>query len=167
MSRPYLALAGEHEQLDWLGGGLMEVLLDARHTGGHLSVFRSTVPTATASPVHVHPGEDEVFVMLRGEGLIWVGDRRFELAAGGVAFLPRGIPHAYRFTCDDVDLLAIATPSGMEGFFRDAGWDRSRPKPADWAMTPADLGRAAAANGQIVLGPPLTADDEVIPEAYR
>ncbi|MGY0064266.1 cupin domain-containing protein [Streptomyces sp. LZ34] len=137
MSSPYVAQAGEHEQLEWLGGGIMEVLLDARLTGGHLSVFRSTVPTATASPVHVHPDEDEIFVMLSGSGLVWIGDRRFELTAGGVAFLPRNIPHAYRFTSDNVDMLAIATPLSMENFFRDAGWDRSRPKPADRAVTPA------------------------------
>ncbi|MEU6554848.1 cupin domain-containing protein [Streptomyces sp. NPDC046915] len=164
MSSPYVAQAGEHEQLEWLGGGIMEVLLDAKHTGGRLSVFRSTVPTATASPVHLHPDEDEIFVMLRGSGLIWAGDRRFELHAGGVAFLPRAVPHAYRFTSDDVDLLAIATPSGMEGFFRDAGWDRSRPKPPGWAVTPEALRRSAAANGQVVLGPP-PATDEMIPAA--
>jgi quercetin dioxygenase-like cupin family protein len=159
VSSPYVAQAGEHERLEWLGGGIMEVLLDAGHTGGGLSVFRSTVPTASASPLHVHPGEDEIFVMLRGNGLIWAGDRRFELTAGGIAFLPRGVPHAYRFTSADVDLLAIATPSGMENFFRAAGWDLSRPKPDGWAVAPEDLGRAAEANGQIVLGPPLAADD--------
>ncbi|GGN00489.1 cupin domain-containing protein [Streptomyces fuscichromogenes] len=164
MSSPYVARAGEHEQLEWIGGGIMEVLLDAQRTGGALSVFRSTVPTPTASPVHVHPAEDEIFVMLSGSGLVWIGDRRFELAPGGVAFLPRGVPHAYRFTSDDVDMLAIATPSGMEGFFRDAGWNRSRPKPAGWAVTPEALGRAGAANGQIVLGPPL-APDAMIPAA--
>ncbi|GAA1331984.1 hypothetical protein GCM10009610_71770 [Pseudonocardia xinjiangensis] len=52
----------------------------------------------------------------------------------------------------------------MEGFFRDAGWNRSQPTPAGWALTPAVLGKAAAANGQIVLGPPLAADD-MIPAA--
>jgi quercetin dioxygenase-like cupin family protein len=158
---PYAAQPGEHEQLEWLGGGIMEVLLDARHTGGHLSVFRSAVPTVTASPVHVHPHEDEIFVMLSGRGLVWIGDRRFELTAGGVAFLPRAIPHAYRFTSDNADVLAIATPSGMEGFFRDAGWNLAEPKPAGWAVTPAGLGKAAAANGQIVLGPPLAADEMI------
>lgn len=162
MSSPYVAQAGEHEQLEWIGGGIMEVLLNAKHTGGHLSMFRSTVPSPTASPVHVHPHEDEIFVMLSGSGLVWIGDRRFELHAGGIAFLPRNIPHAYRFSSDNVDMLAVATPSGMEGFFRDAGWNRSRPKPAGWAVTPEALGRAAAANGQIVLGPPVAAN-EMIP----
>ncbi|MGV9847390.1 hypothetical protein ACWDWU_01105 [Streptomyces sp. NPDC003442] len=61
-------------------------------------------------------------------------------------------------------MLAIATPSGMEGFLRDAGWDRARPKPADWSVTPEALRRSAAANGQVVLGPPPAAD-EMIPAA--
>ncbi|NMH78600.1 cupin domain-containing protein [Pseudonocardia xinjiangensis] len=115
MSSPYVAQPGDHEQLKWIDGGTIEVLLDARHTGGHLSIFRSTVPTRTASPVHVHPDEDEIVVMLSGSGVIWIGDRRCELTSGGVAFLPRGIPHAYRFTSDNVDMLTIATPSGWRG----------------------------------------------------
>ncbi|MFD0443175.1 hypothetical protein ACFQ10_12665 [Streptomyces indonesiensis] len=50
----------------------------------------------------------------------------------------------------------------MDNFFREAGRDRSRPKPPTGPPPPWSLGRAAAANGEIVLGPPL-ATDEMIP----
>jgi hypothetical protein len=33
MSSPYFAQAVDHEQLEWLGGGTMRVLLDAQKTG--------------------------------------------------------------------------------------------------------------------------------------
>ncbi|GAA2515948.1 cupin domain-containing protein [Streptomyces griseorubiginosus] len=164
MSFPYVSQAGEHEQLEWLGEGIMEVLLDGQRTGGALSMFRSTLPSATASPVHVHSTEDEIILMLSGSGLFWIGDRRFEVTAGGIVYLPRNIPHAYHVTSDQADMLAIATPSGVENFFRDAGWSLSRPKPADWAVTPEILEKAAAENGQILLGPPL-GSDEMIPTA--
>lgn len=164
MSVPYLAQAAEHQQLEWLGGGIMRIMLDGDKTDGQLTVVRSATG-ASAAPVHVHAGEDEVIVLLKGSGIVWAGDQRWELSEGGVAFLPRDIPHAYRFTSPAVDMLAICTPSGMEDFFRTAGWDLSRPKPDGWEITPASLAAAAAATGQTVLGPPLAAD-QMIPDAY-
>jgi quercetin dioxygenase-like cupin family protein len=165
MSIPYLAQAAEQEQLEWLGGGVMRILLDGQRTDGQLTMLRSEPAGGSASPVHVHASEDEIVVLLRGSGIFWVGAERFELSAGGVAFLPRNIPHAYRFTSDEVDMLAVCTPAGTENFFRAAGWDLSRPKPEGWEITPASMAAAAAATGQTILGPPLAAD-EAIPGAY-
>jgi quercetin dioxygenase-like cupin family protein len=165
MSVPYVAQAGEHEQLEWLGGGVMRILLDGRKTDGQVTMLRSDPPGGSASPVHVHADEDEVVLLLRGSGIFWAGDQRYELTEGGVAFLPRRVPHAYRFTSPAVDMLALCLPAGGEAFFRAAGWDLSVPKPDGWAITPASLGAAAAAAGQAILGPPLEAD-EMIPARY-
>ena len=165
MTIPYLAQAADHERLEWLGGGIMQVLLDARHTDGRLSMFRSTAAGNSGSPVHVHPHEDEIVVLLSGSGIFWAGDQRLELSEGGVAFLPRDVPHAYRITSPTADMLAISTPAGMEEFFRAAGWDLSHPKPEGWAITPVVLAAAAKEHGQTVLGPPLAADDKM-PAAY-
>jgi quercetin dioxygenase-like cupin family protein len=162
---PYLAQAADHEQLEWLGGGIMQILLDARHTGGQLTMFRTAATEGSASPVHVHADEDEIIVLLSGSGVFWAGEHRYELSEGGVAYLPRRVPHAYRLTSPTVDMLAISTPAGMEGFFRAAGRDLSRPKPDGWSITPADLAAAAKDHGQTILGPPLTTDD-MIPAAY-
>ncbi len=160
MATPYAAAAADHQSLEWLGGGTMQVLLDGEHTDGQLAMFRSAAPAGAASPAHVHTREDEVFVLLRGSAIFWVGNQRHELGEGGVAFLPRGIPHSYRITAD-TDLLALSTPSGLENFFRGAGHDVRTPRPAGWAVTPETMGKAAAANGQIILGPPLGPDDEL------
>jgi hypothetical protein len=62
-------------------------------------------------------------------------------------------------------MLAVCTPAGTENFFRAAGWDLSRPKPDGWEITPATMAAAAAATGQTILGPPLTAG-QMIPAAY-
>jgi len=165
MSVPYLAQAADQEQLEWLGGGIMRIMLDSDKTGGQLTVMRSATGPS-ASPVHVHDVEDEIVVLLRGSGIFWVGDQRWELAEGGVAYLPSKVPHAYRFTALTVDILSIITPPGtQEDFMRAAGWDLSRPKPDGWEITPASLASAAAATGQAILGPPLAAD-QTMPHAY-
>ncbi|GAB7044513.1 MULTISPECIES: cupin domain-containing protein [Catenuloplanes] len=157
MTHPYAASAEEHQELEWLGGGVMRVLLDGERTGGRLAMFRSQAPAGAASPAHVHSREDEIFVLLRGSAVFWIGARRFEAGEGSVAFLPRGVPHAYRIT-EDADLFAVSTPAGLENFFRGAGRDLRTPRPAAFEITPATMAAAAAANGQTVLGPPLPLD---------
>jgi quercetin dioxygenase-like cupin family protein len=149
---PYLAQAAEHEQVQWLDGGVVRIMLDGAKTGGQLMMHRQVTQGESASPVHVHDREDETIVLLQGSGIWWVGDQRWELSEGGVASLP-------------VDMLVVCTPSGMEDFFRAAGWDLSRPRPEGWEITPASMAAAAAATGQTILGPPLAAD-QMIPDAY-
>jgi quercetin dioxygenase-like cupin family protein len=139
----------------------MSVLFDGAATGGQLTMLRTRLSAGAASPVHVHSAEDEMFVLLRGEAVFWVGDQRHELSTGGVAFLPRNLPHAYRFVSDEVDLLTLCVPSGIEGFFRAAGHDLTEPKPEGWQLTPASMAAAAAAFGQRIIGPPLGAADQM------
>jgi len=165
MSVPYLAQEAEQEQLQWLGGGIMRIMLDGKKTDGQLTMVRSAAHGGSASPVHVHASEDEIIVLLQGSGIFWAGDQRWELSEGSVAFLPRNVPHAYRFTSPAADMLAIATPAGFEDFLRAAGWDLSRPRPKGWDITPESMAAAATATGQTILGPPLAAD-QMMPHAY-
>jgi quercetin dioxygenase-like cupin family protein len=163
MTVPYAAATADHELLEWLGGGMMQVLLDGERTGGQLAMFRSSAPAGAASPAHLHIREDEIVVLLRGSGIFWVGDRRYELGEGGVAFLPRGVPHAYRITAD-AETLNISTPGGLETFFRTAGRDVREPRPDGWQVSFDVLAQASEAAGQTILAAPLEAD-EMIPEA--
>ena len=154
MSIAYLAQDGEHQQLEWLEGSVLQVLFDGAATQGQLAMFRGRYSKGAASPVHAHANEDEMFVVLAGEGVFWVGDERHVVGAGGSIFLPRNVPHAYRLTSERVDMLTICTPAGAEGFFREAGRDLSLPRPDGWAMTPDAMAEAASHHGLTILGPP-------------
>lgn len=151
--QPYIANVEDQQQLEWLSGNPMHVLLDSATTGGQLMVLRSTPPEGSASPLHVHGREDEVFLMLSGAALIVVGDQRHEVGPGGVAFLPRNIPHAYRITAD-AHMLTICTPGGLEEFFRTAGHDLSQAKPEGWTITPQSMTAALEPLGGSIVGPP-------------
>lgn len=153
MSLAYIAQGNEHQELEWLGGGQMSILLDGEATSGQVTVVRSRLSARSASPLHRHQKEDEMFVLLQGSGIFWVGDERHEVGEGGSLFLPRDIAHAYRFVTD-VDLLTICTPSGIEGFFRGAGRDLKEPRPEGFEITMQALAAAAVAGGQEILGPP-------------
>jgi quercetin dioxygenase-like cupin family protein len=157
--QPYIAQAGEHQRLAYTGGAELAIILDAAITGGQLTVIESHSRRGDASPVHVHGRDDEAFLLLDGAMTVWVGDQRHQLTPGGIAFLPRNIPHAVR--CDIASrALVLTTPAGpQEGVFRAAGRDLSRPVPEGWQPTLDDLRRAAEENGNTVIGPPHGLDD--------
>jgi quercetin dioxygenase-like cupin family protein len=72
----------------------MTVLLDAVATGGALTVVSTVGRSGDGAPVHLHSREDEAVLLLSGAATVWSGDERYEVASGGVAFLPRGVPHS-------------------------------------------------------------------------
>jgi quercetin dioxygenase-like cupin family protein len=152
----YIANVQDHQELEWIGGSRMEVLLDSAATRGSLMAISTLLNDGDAAPVHVHSREDEIFLLLSGSAVVWVGEDRHEVGPGGVAFLPRDVPHTYRITSDGTRMLTLATPGGLEGFFRLAGHDLATEKPTDWAITPATMAPVAAAHGVTLLGPPPT-----------
>lgn len=120
MTVPCVANDADHQSLEWLSGHPVKVLLDSAATGGQLMMLESTPHAGSASPLHVHGREDEMFLLLAGAVLVVVGEQRYELGKGGVAFLPREVLHAYRIT-RDAHLQTLTTPGGLEEFFRTAG----------------------------------------------
>lgn len=148
----YLAQPAQQQQLEWLDGGTLAMLLDGRATDGQLMMGRFSVREGEAPPYHRHTHEDEVFLLIKGTALVWYDDQEYELAEGGVVFLPRNVPHAYRITSATADLLMINTPAGLEGMFRETGRDMSTPRPPGFQVTP----NAAAAEryGNVIVGPP-------------
>ncbi len=155
---PYVAQPHDYQHLDWIGTMDLTVLLDGKASGGRLTVIEVHAQRGDASPVHVHSNEDETFLVVEGGLTVWVGDQRHHIEAGGIGFLPRNLPHCLRFTADRTRALNIRTPSGVEDFFRAAGWDLSRPKPDGWAVSQQILADSAARYGARIIGPPRTED---------
>jgi quercetin dioxygenase-like cupin family protein len=148
----YLAQADQHQQLEWLDGSTLSLLLDGKSTNGQLMMGRFDVREGEAPPYHEHLREDEMFMLIKGTALVWYDDQEYTLEEGGVVFLPRGVPHAYRITSRRADLLMINTPAGLEGMFRAVGRDKSTPRPPGFQVTPDPA--VAEEYGTVVVGPP-------------
>ncbi len=130
MSIAYLAQPEQQQQLEWLDGGTLALLLDGAATAGQLMIGRFDVSRGEAPPYHLHTREDEVFLLIKGTALVWVDDEEMELSEGGIVFLPKNVPHAYRITSEKADLLMINTPAGIEGMFRETGQGHGDAPPA-------------------------------------
>lgn len=53
MSIPYLSQREDQQRLEWIGGSVFGVLLDAESTGGQLTVGRFDVSKGEAPPFHM------------------------------------------------------------------------------------------------------------------
>lgn len=154
MSMMYLANPEQQQQLEWIDGGTLTMLLDGEATDGQLMMGRFAVREGEAPPFHLHTREDEMFMLIKGTALVWSGNQEYELVEGGVVFLPRNTPHAYRITSKTADLLMINTPAGIEGMFRYAGRDKSTPRPDEFDIPVTRLAEAAEEFGNVIVGPP-------------
>jgi quercetin dioxygenase-like cupin family protein len=92
--------------------------LTSQQTGGGYYLFESEFDPESGNRLHVHTYEDEVVYVLQGAIQIRLGDGKLEASEGGVAHLPKGIPHAlYNPLKTPLRILALAIPGGMERFF--------------------------------------------------
>ena len=141
-----------------LGTTRCKVLVAGEDTGGEIAVVDAVMPAGDRAPLHVHPHEDESFVVLEGRARLLVGDEVLELAAGQSATAPRGVPHAYR-VLEPTRWIVVATGrAGFDRFVEDLGrpvTDLAGPTEAE---PPLDRVAAVAAVHDIeVLGPPPAA----------
>lgn len=67
-----------------------------KQTGGAIYLFESEFGPGRGNKLHVHQHEDENGYVLEGALEVRLGDQNLEVSAGGVAFLPKGIPHALK-----------------------------------------------------------------------
>lgn len=131
-----------------------DVIIKLTHgeTGGGLSMFESTPGPGAGPPMHVHANEDEVLYVVEGTIRFKLGDVLRETPAGGLAFIPRGLRHAWQNVgAEPARVMFFFTPAspGMERFF------------SAFAEVPKDgpvqeeFARLGSEAGMEVVGPPL------------
>ncbi len=153
---PIIRGEGEGERLWFAGGGVHVWKATAEETGGAFILFEDRMPRGKTTPLHIHPHEDETFIVLEGEILVHVEGTEHRVGPGGVAVVPRGARHAFLVTSEMARILALHTPGSGEAFFKDASEPSTDEADEE---RPPDLDRLRAAAernpGSIeILGPP-------------
>jgi len=137
-------------------GMLATMKATAEQTGGEFILVEEVAPRGTATPLHIHPQEDESFYILEGEMTFYLEDGQPIPASAGsfVHITKRHVPHAFRVDSETARFLVLTRPL-HEGFIRAAG------EPAQVrTLPPADppdmekVGAAAQQHGIEILGPP-------------
>ena len=148
--------AGDGESL-WFLGTLATIRVPGEAVGDRYALLEFVFPHGASPPLHTHP-QDESYAVLEGVLTIQAGDDRFELAAGGIAAVPTGVPHTFRVDSETARVLVLSTPAGLERMVRDGSVPATTPvlPPAGTPRPSAEeLDRIFRAHGQVNLGPPL------------
>ena len=144
--------SGEASDALAIGRDRYRLKLTAAESEGRLAIFEWFGHSRGGPPLHVHPDQDEAFLVREGKYLFECAGRRSWLGPGDTIFLPRGAPHAFSQLSHAGRLLFTFMPAGdMEAFFAALAslWEFS---------SEPERERLFAAHGMRVIGPPLDPD---------
>lgn len=137
-----------------VGGGPWRTRVRGAETGGLLIIGDADMPPMSAGPsLHVHSREDECCYVIEGVLTVVLGDDRFAVPAGGIAWLPRGVPHTFaNLTTEPVRVVGMAVPAGLEGMWEEFAtyFDALQGPPDETA-----LDAIGQRYGITVVGPPI------------
>lgn len=144
--------AGEGATLPTPTADVVTVKAGTRQTNGAMTVLEFRVAPGSGPAQHTHLREDELWWVLEAEFRFRAGDEEWRAGAGGMAFGPRGLPHAFQNVGKTPGrLLVVTTPSGLERFFEQSAAQLTPPVPVE------ELAAVAEAGWLQFTGPPLGA----------
>jgi quercetin dioxygenase-like cupin family protein len=120
-TRGLVVPAGGGKHLDMRAPGRFSALkLLGHETNESVMLFEETVPAGTKSLLHLHRDSDEVAWVLAGEITFKIGDEVTTGGPGTCAFLPRGVPHAWKNTGSDTGrVVFLYTPAAAGGYVQE------------------------------------------------
>jgi uncharacterized cupin superfamily protein len=102
--------------------------------------------------LHLHPKTDEYLLVLEGVLSFYISDRWHDLAAGSLAIVPHGTPHAQRNrSAHSVRVLGAGNPAGFELFFMAQDQLLQRPSTPEYF---SEIAKLFPQYDTVVLGPP-------------
>jgi quercetin dioxygenase-like cupin family protein len=117
----------------WYNGWLMTFLATGEETQGQFALIEAVGTRGNVPPPHIHHREDEIFYVLEGEVVVSVDDRTIKVTPGTMVFLPRDVRHSFTIESEQLWMLQLLTPAGLERWFKEF----SVPAPA-MTLPPAD-----------------------------
>lgn len=80
-------------------------------TGEHMMAGLNCLEPGQVQKVHAHENADKLYFVLEGEGTFSIGDEQKNVASGGLAIAPAGVPHGVTNNNDHrLSLLVIICP---------------------------------------------------------
>ena len=118
----------------WYNGWLMTFLATAEDTQGSFALIESVGRKGSVPPPHIHHREEEAFYVLEGEMTVSIGERTIKATPGTLVTVPRHTLHSFVIESEELRVLTLLTPAGMEGWFQEF----SVPAPAMTLPPPAE-----------------------------
>lgn len=128
---------GRHSLKDsvWYTGWLLTFLATGEETQGRFALIEAVARKGNVPPQHTHRREEETIYVLEGEMTASVGGQTIEGTPGTLIVLPRNIAHSFAIESEQIRMLILLTPAGLEGFFKEC----SVPAPAMTLPPPVEV----------------------------
>ena len=117
-----IALSRGRQSLDrsaWYNGWLMTFLVTGEETHGQFALIEAVGRRGNVPPPHIHQREDEITYVLEGEVVFSVAGRTIKGTPGTMIFLPRDEQHSFTIESEQLRMLILVTPAGLEGWFKE------------------------------------------------
>lgn len=119
----------------WYTGWLLTFLATGEDTQGRFALIEAVTRKGNTPPPHIHHREDESFYILEGEITASIGGQTIKGTPGTLIFGPRNVAHSFEILSEEVRMLILLTPAGLEGYFKEC----SVPAPTMTLPPPAEV----------------------------
>ena len=113
----------------------MTFLAKGEDTQGQFALQEQVGRKGNVPPRHIHHREDETFYVMEGEMTFLIGDQTIKATPGTMVYAPRHVPHSFTIDSEQVRILVLNTPAGIEEFFKEL----SVPAPSMTLPPPAEI----------------------------
>ena len=135
---------GDH-LIHFRDGGNIFIKIDPVTGSNNLGLGTQQLPKGSGIPVHRHLLKDEAFYVLEGSGMVTLNDVCHPCEKGGTIFIPKNTWHGFSSPDQELVLLWIMVPPGLDGFFRETC---SRPGEPRKELTREQINAIALKYGQ-------------------
>ena len=135
---------GEH-LIHFRDGGNIFIKVDPVTGSNNFGLGTQQLPKGSGIPVHRHLHKDEAFYILEGSGMVTLNDVCHPCERGGTIFIPKNTWHGFSSPDQELVLLWIMVPPGLDGFFRETC---SRPGEPRKELTREQINAIALKYGQ-------------------
>jgi quercetin dioxygenase-like cupin family protein len=148
-AKGFVVPAGGGRHLDMGPERFSSLKLLGGETAESVMLFVETAPIGTETTFHLHHDSDEVAYVLAGEITFKIGEEVSIGGPGTCAFMPKGVPHAWKSTgAATGQVLFFYTPAGAGRFFE------ARLERAGESISDAEAIEMRKAYGWEIVGPP-------------
>lgn len=153
-AKPFVVPPGGGRSIQGPVGGPAIIKAASDETAGSFAYIENVIPPKQGPPLHIHAGEDEMWLVLEGDLRFKADDEILSAPQGSFVFVPRGTAHCFQNIGEAPARIAVMfTPAGMERFFEQHAQFPAGP------VDPAEYRRIATENGMTMVGPPLGESD--------
>lgn len=150
MSKALVISSSKGRRYDYAPNEQITFMLSGADTSGRLDFVENEFGYLGGLPLHIHPEQDEIHYILRGQLRYQIGAETFETSSGDCVYIPKGTPHTWiNLQQEAARIIGILTPGGSEGFFQIVS-----SLPAEQTDSES-LARLAQDYGAEIVGPPL------------